>query len=246
MTDPTFGATFEGSDGPVDRARLDANWRAIEIEIDAPRPSRVEALLRRVGVPAWATRLVVATPALRRAWYLALAGAVFLALSTADQDAPRQSLLAFLTIAPLVGVLGVAMAYGPSADPAHELHLATPMSGLRVLAVRTAVVLAVSSVVITAFALMNPTTRALAAAWYLPALAVTTACLALMTVLSPRRAATAAGVGWCTVVLVSQVSSDPLVAFTLAGQIGATIVAVGAIAVTVKRRGAFDRLVTAA
>ena len=245
MTDQPFGTPPRASE-PIDGARLDANWQAIEIELDAPRPSRVEALLRRVGVPAWATRLVVATPALRRAWYLAVAGAVFLALSSADQDAPRQSLLAFLTIAPLVGVLGVAMAYGPSADPAHELHLATPMSGLRVLAVRTTVVLAMSSVVITAFSVLNSTTRAFAAAWYLPAIAVTAASLALMTVLSPRRAATAAGVGWCAVVLVSQLGNDPLVAFTLVGQIGAALVAVGAIAVTVKRRGAFDRLVVTA
>ncbi len=244
MTDQPFG-TPSGASSPVGRARLDANWQAIEIELDAPRPSRIEALLRRIGVPAWATRLVVATPALRRAWYLAIAGAVFIALSTADQDAPRQSLLAFLAIAPLVGVLGVAMAYGPGADPAHELHLATPMSGLRVLAVRTMVVLAVSSAVITTFTLMNPTTRGFAAAWYLPAIAVTAASLALMTFLAPRRAATAAGVGWCAVVLVSQLSSDPLVAFTLVGQIGAAVVAVTAIAVTVKRRGAFDSLAVA-
>ena len=245
MTDRTSGAP-PGASGPVDRARLDANWRAIEIELDAPRPSRVEAWLRRVGVAAWATRLVVATPALRRAWYLAIAGAVFIALSTADQEAPRQSLLAFLTIAPLVSVLGVAMAYGPSADPAHELHLAAPMSALRVLAVRTTVVLAVSSVVITAFALLNPTTRAFAAAWYLPAIAVSAASLALMTFLSPRRAASAAGVGWCAVVLVSQLSSDPLVAFTLVGQVGAALVAVAALAVTVNRRTTFDRLELAA
>ena len=49
----------------VDQARLDANWRAINIELDAPQPVRIERMLRRVGMPTHITRLVVATPALR-------------------------------------------------------------------------------------------------------------------------------------------------------------------------------------
>ena len=62
-------ASRSSSPWPVDQARIDANWRAITIELDAPTPSRVERLLRAVGLPARVTRLVVATPALRRAWY---------------------------------------------------------------------------------------------------------------------------------------------------------------------------------
>ena len=230
----------------VDTARLDANWRAIEIELDAPRPSRVERLLRSVGIPAHATRLVVATPALRRAWYLAIAGAVLIALTAADPDAPRQSVLLFLTVAPLVSILGVAMAYGPSSDPAHELQLATPMRGLRVLAVRTMVVLAVSSFVITVFTLGNDVTRPFAAAWFLPAIAIAAVSLAVMTVAAPRRAATTVAVGWCTIVLISQVGSDPLMVFTLLGQVAAGVVAVVATIVTIRRRDTFDRLVVSA
>jgi len=234
----------EGTDPQhsVSPARLEANWRAVEIELDTPRPSRVETVLRAFGVPSWATRLIVATPALRRSWYLAIAGAAFIALSTSGQDATRQSVLVFLTISPLVGVLGVAMAYGPTADPAHELHLTTPMSGLRVLAVRVLVVLAVSTLSITVFALLNSTTRAFAAAWYLPALAVTSAALALMTVLTPRRATTTVGVVWSGMVLVSQLSSDPLVLFTVTGQVAAVLVTAAGAFATVRRRAAFDRL----
>ena len=230
----------------IDPARLDANWRAIEIELDAPRPSRVERLLRSVGIPLHATRLVVATPALRRAWYLAIAGAVLIALTAADPDAPRQSVLLFLTVAPLVGVLGVAMAYGPSSDPAHELQLATPMRGLRVLAVRTVVVLAVSSVVITAFTLGNDVTRPFAAAWFLPALAIAAASLAAMTVVAPRRAATGVAVAWCVIVLISQVGSDPLVVFTVIGQMTAAVMALVSTIVAIRRRDTFDRLVVSA
>ncbi len=234
--------TGDGTAG-VDPMRLDANWRAIEIELDAPRPSRIERLLRTLRVPSTATRLVVATPALRRAWYLAVAGAVLIALTAADPDAPRQSVLLFLLVAPLVGMLGVAMAYGPHADPAHELQLATPMRGLRVVAVRTVVVMVTSAVVITGCTLLNRVTRPFAIAWWLPTIAVAATALAVMTVLPPRRAATLVGVLWCGLVVISQVGDDPLVAFTLVGQVLAIGVAIVASVVVVRRGSAFDRLV---
>lgn len=233
------------NDPTIDAVRLDANWRAIEIELDAPRPSRVEQTLRRIGVPAHATRLVVATPALRRAWYLAIAGAVLIALTAADPDAPRRSVLLFLTVSPLVGILGVAMAYGPSSDPAHELQLATPMRGLRVLAVRTVVVLLVSSIVITLCTLGNDVTRPFAAAWFVPALAISATTLAAMTVVAPRRAATGVSVVWCGIVVISQLGSDPLIVFTVVGQATALVIAIASAVVAVRRRASFDRLVVA-
>ena len=226
----------------IDGARLQANWRAIEVELDAPRPSRTERALRRVGVSSRASRLVVATPALRRAWYLAIAGAVFIALSAADPAAPRRSMLVFLTVAPLLGVLGVAMAYGPAADPAHELQLATPMRGLRVLAIRTFVVLTTSAAAVTPFTLLNDVTRPFAIVWFLPALAVTGTSLALMTAMPPRRAVVASAIAWCVVVLLSQLGDDPLLAFGLAGQIAAIVVSLVATTVIVARRTVFDRM----
>ena len=229
----------------IDPRRLDANWRAIEIELDAPKRTLVERLLRAVGFPGHVTRLIVATPALRRAWYLAVAAAVAIALSVAESDTPRQSVLLFLTLAPLVGAAGVAMAYGPNADPAHELQLVTPMQGLRVVATRTLVVMVVASVVIVGGAALSEVTRPFALFWLLPSVAVASCALALMTTMSPRRSATAAAVGWCALVLVSQVGTDPLVVFTGIGQAVASVVAVGAIAVTIRRRDAFDRLVEA-
>lgn len=238
---PDSGANSAG----IDPRRLDANWRAIEIELDAPRRSFVERLLRAVGIPGHVTRLIVATPALRRAWYLAVAAAVVIALSVAESDTPRQSVLLFLTLAPLVGVAGVAMAYGPNADPAHELQVVTPMQGLRIVAIRTLVVMVVASVVVAGGAALSPATRPFALFWLLPSVAVASCALALMTTMSPRRAASAAAVGWCALVLVSQVGTDPLVVFTGVGQLVAIAVAAGAIAVTVRRRDAFDRLVEA-
>jgi hypothetical protein len=43
--------------------------------------------------------------------------------------------------APLVPLVGVAVAYGPEADPAHELTATAPYSGLRLVLLRTAAVL---------------------------------------------------------------------------------------------------------
>lgn len=229
----------------IDQSRIDANWRAISIELDAPRPARVERVLRRLGIPSHVTRLVVATPALRRAWYLALAGAMFIGLAATDATAPRQSVLVLLTLAPLVPVFGVALAYGPSADPAHEMQVATPIRGLRLVAIRTAVVLAVSAAVMTTIALLNDVARPFAAAWLLPGLAVTCASLMLMTFMAPRRASVTACAAWVVVVFVVETAGEPLTTFTAVGQVTAAAVAVVSVALSVVRRSSFDHVVYA-
>lgn len=229
--------------GWIDAARLDANWRAITAELDAPRASRMERLLRFTRVPARATRLVVATPALRRAWYTALAVVVFIGFAAINPDEPRQSLFVLLVLAPLVPVLGVAMAYGPSADPAYEVQLATPMRGLRLVAIRAATVLGVSIAVIVPLGLLNATSRPMAAAWLLPALAVTTGSLAAMTFLTPRLATTAAGGAWVLVALIGRgASADWLGAFAPIGQLGALVATIVFAGVSMLRRTSFDRL----
>jgi hypothetical protein len=240
MTDSNFPIDTVGP------ARLEANWRAILAELDAPRPALTERILRRVGMPARVTRLVVATPALRRAWYLSVVVVVIVGLGAANPDEPRQSLFTLLLLAPLLPVLGVAMAYGPSADPAHELQVATPGGGLRLLIVRTIAVLVVSIVVVTALACTSEVVRPMAAAWLLPALAVTAATLATMTVLPPRRAGAAVGGAWlAAVVMASVATSDPLAAFGPVGQVVAAIATVAFVVVTAARRGRFDHLVVA-
>lgn len=227
---------------PIDPARLDANWRAITTELDAPRPPRTERALRAVGVPTTVVRMVAATPALRRSWYLAILAVVLLGLGAAD-PADRGSLFTLLLMAPLLPVLGVAMAYGTNADPSHEMQLATPTHGLRLVLVRAATVLVVSVGTVLVVTLLSPAARPMAAAWLLPALAVTSASLALMTVRPPRQATTIATVAWFTAVLVARVAADdPLAAFRAGGQVAAAVVASVAVAVTVVRRSSFERI----
>lgn len=226
----------------VDQARLDANWRAITAELDAPRASILERLLRRVRVPGHVARLVVATPALRRAWYLSVAVAVLVGLGSSQPD-DRGSLFALLVLAPALPVLGVALAYGPSADPSYEVQLATPMRGLRLVMTRAVTVLAVTVVFVGGPALLAPDVRAMAFAWLLPALALTAASLAAMTWLAPRRAASTVAAAWFVgAVIVEAAGSGELAAFGAVGQAVALVVAVTGGVLTVVRREAFDRI----
>jgi hypothetical protein len=226
----------------VDQARIDANWRMIAAEIDAPRPSLPERLLGWLRVPGRISRLIVATPALRRAWYVSVAIAVIVGLGAAQPD-DRSSLFALLILAPALPVLGVALAYGPAADPMYEAQLATPMRGIRLVAIRALTVLAVAAVAVGVPALLSPPARPVAFLWLLPALALTSASLGLMTWLPPRRSATVIGVAWFVIVSVVQAAAGgALPAFGAIGQLVSLAVAVVGAAVAFGRRAAFDRM----
>ena len=228
---------------PIDPARIEANWRAITVELDAPVPGRMERFLRRAGLPSHVTRLVVATPALRRAWYLATGLAILIGLAGTDASEPRENLFGLLLVAPLVPVLGVALAYGTESDPAHEMTLATPMRGLRLVLTRAAAVLAFSTFWLTIAAILAPGRQPMAFAWLLPALGLTSATVALMTLLRPRLAAAATAGTWVLgVVVVQNAAADPLAAFGPIGQLVMVVVAGLGLAVAVARRQHFDLL----
>lgn len=235
-----------GSPGPppgIDPERIERNWMAISAELFAPQPSRVERWLRHLRLPPSATRLMVATPALRRAWFLALGLVVLIGLAGADSSRTREDLFALLVLAPLVPVLGVAMAYGTSADPAHEISLAAPLSGFRLVMIRSAVVVACSAAVLAVASLLTGTVSPMAFGWLLPALGLTAGSLALMTFTFPRRAGGITAAVWTVGVVIARNSGDdPLAAFTAAGQITmAVIVAVGLLTAYL-RRDRFDLL----
>ncbi len=226
----------------IDQVRIDANWRAITFELDAPIPSRLERVLRRVGFSSATARLVGATPALRRSWVSSLVAVVLIGLGSADSD--PSSLAAMLTLAPLIPVLGVALAYGPAVDPVHEIGLATPMRGLRLLMIRATTVLAVAVGVLASTVLASSAPGSLAFAWLLPGLALSSLTVGAMTVTTPRRAVAAVSVGWLLVATIARVAaSDSLAVFRPAAQLIALAVAAGAGVVIVRRHESFDRLV---
>lgn len=225
----------------IDQTRIDANWRAINFELDAPVPSRTERVLSRVGFSSATARLVAATPALRRSWAAALVVVVLIGLSAASDNPDNIS--GMLVLAPLIPVLGVALAYGPSADPVHEIGLATPIRGLRLLLIRTATVVAVSVAVLSGAVLLSSASNALAFVWLLPAFAMTSLAVSLMTATTPRRAVAAVSIGWALLVTVVQgATGDSLAIFGPAMQAASLLAAaIGAVAM-VKRRERFDRV----
>jgi hypothetical protein len=227
----------------VDPARIERNWQAITVELDVPVPSRVERLVRRLGVPAHLTRVALATPGLRRAWFVAIAIVMFVALIAGDTATSAENLLGFLALAPLIPVLGVSFAYGVEADPSHEIGVATPMRGLTLVLTRAAVILIVSMLFLTVAALLNPASGLWAVAWLLPSLALTFGTLAVSTWLSPRKAAAVTAGAWLLFLLVvNGAAADRLAAFTAPAQVLYLLGSVAAFVVMWQRRDRFDLL----
>lgn len=225
----------------VPESRLAANWSAIGMELDAPRPGLIERAMRRVGVPERVSRLLVSTPALRRGWYLATAAAMVFALAAANPDSARENLTVFLMVAPLVPVAGVALAYGPVVDPMYEVSVATPLSGLRLVALRTMAVAGIALPVVALTALMIPPGPLTAGMWLVPSIALSAVCLALTTFVTPRTAAAVVATGWFLVSSgLSRSGGTDLSGFGTATQLTLVVIGVAAVAVTLLRRRRFE------
>ncbi|MDH3706784.1 MAG: zf-HC2 domain-containing protein [Acidimicrobiia bacterium] len=228
---------------PVDPRRLGVNRAGVDALLLAPSPSWLERLLSRLGVGEAAARLVTATPGLRRAWLVAVLGALLFAFSVASSstDTGPDRIVTFLTVAPLVPLLGVALAFGSGVDPTNETLMAAPIDGFRVFVLRAITVLVASITILGAASLLVPDGGWHRVAWLFPALAVTLTASALSSRLDPRRAATVVGVGWLALTLVIvNVPEQPSDAFGLALQFVSVLVAAAAAAVLVQRRSHFD------
>ncbi|MFC8421634.1 zf-HC2 domain-containing protein [Streptomyces sp. NPDC057236] len=205
-----YEATPAGASGAV-AAAVPAVSPAPGPVSGAPAPARPAGFPARVrrGAHRWPSAgprtvrvLWALGPAVRGAWLpavlLVAVGAVALAHGAGFADA-RPWLLA---LAPVVPVAGVALSYGPHADPMYEITAATPSAGLRLVLMRTAAVLAVSLPLLTlAGALLPSTDTPNAAAWLLPGLALTLASLALAGYVGLRAATAVTGGGWLCAVL---------------------------------------------
>jgi hypothetical protein len=205
--------------------RLEAIWNDTVDVLDRPRPRPLERLLVRMRVTPSTARLLAATPSLQVSWLAAVAVAVgFGALASHGSE---HGLAVFLVMAPLVPVVGVAAAYGPGVDPAHELTVAAPMSGFRMLLLRSLAVLAASLGITAVASLGLAALDWTAAAWVLPALALTSATLALSIVMAPERAATCITIAWLVAVLLGwSATGDDLGTFRAAGQVTCAAIAV--------------------
>jgi hypothetical protein len=209
----------------VDARRVATIWHEVVDRVDAPRRSRPERLLARLGVSEATARLVAATPTLRAPWLLAVAGVLALAAWAARVD--ERLLLMFLVVAPLGPLAGVAVAFAGGLDPTREIGLAAPYPGLRLLLIRTAAVLAVTVPIVAAAGLALPGSNWLAAAWLLPTAGLTCATLALTARVTPVVAVGVVAAAWVLVAAPASVAGHLDLAFGVGAQLCWLAVAIG-------------------
>lgn len=208
----------------VTPARLDAVWSAVEETVTAPRRTLLERGLIGLGLDPADARLVAATPTLRGAWFTGVVLVLALALIAAYSD--RHGVAVFFALAPTLPVVGVALAFGPASDPAHEIASATPYPAARLLALRTVFVVVATLVPAVVAGLLLPGAPWLAVAWLLPGLALTLAALVLSGRLDLRHTAAALAAAWALLVLPGlHPRGNPLLAAELPVQVGSLLLA---------------------
>jgi hypothetical protein len=149
--------------------------------------------------------------------------------------------LAFLCVAPLLPLAGIAVAYGPGVDPTYEIGLAAPLRGLHLLLLRAATVLGTAAPLAAIASLALPQLGWGAAGWLLPSLGLTASSLALATTVEPLRAIGVTAGAWVVAVAVTVAPPTPSsVLFTTAGQVAFAVLALLAAAVLLLRRGRFE------
>lgn len=178
-------------------ASLDTTWLEVLERVERPQPRPLERLLLRTGVDPSTARLIALTPSLRGAWLAGVVVVLTLALALAYGEPDGVAM--FLAIAPVLPAVGVAFAFGPAADPAHELASAAPYSSLRLLAVRTALVVGSTLGPAAIAGVLLPGRDLLAVAWLMPAFALAAGTLALATRVSPLTAVIGLAGTWLVV-----------------------------------------------
>jgi hypothetical protein len=225
----------------VDPIKIDIGWVRLDVEIDAPRPGPVEAVLIRLGVPGDTARLLACTPGLRKSW---LAAVVFTLAITAAAAHLAQSMavpIPLLAIAPLLPLIGVAMSFGPGVDPSYELAVVAPLHTFRLLLLRCAAVLATTTSLTVVASLALPGYGLVVLGWLVPSLALTLLSLALSPRLGPVVAALVVGLAWAALLAgTTRLATGDSVVFAAPGQVGLAGAALLAALLLWKTRSAFD------
>jgi hypothetical protein len=135
--------------------------------VEVPRPGWVQRILLKLGLTHSDSLIIASGPTLRVPWILGTIGVLFFVLAaTVYSDINAQGL--FLLVAPLIPLAGVAVAYGPAADPSYEAVLTSPYPMVRLALLRTVSVLTTSVPLVIGAGLLLPTSTLVAVAWLLP------------------------------------------------------------------------------
>jgi hypothetical protein len=221
---------------------LEQVWAGIRDDIELPRQSRARRALQALGVSESDAMLFASAPAMRVAWLNSVA-LVLAFVAGAALFGNTRGVFVFLLVAPLVPMLGVALAYSADAETALEQEAATPYSPVRLVLLRSVAVLVTSLPLVVVGGLLFP--AAVAAAWLVPALGFTAVLLAASTWYDPVQSAVALATGWVLAVTFASVNGvtnavyEPLalVLYAVAGT-GALVVLV----VRLRRNGSLGGL----
>jgi hypothetical protein len=206
------------ADGELDR--LERLWDEVVARVDAPRPRLLERLFRLAGVPEDTARLLAATPALGASWLSAMAAALgFAVVAAMAAGASDRGTLLFLTVAPILPVLGVAAAFHRGVDPTYEIALAAPYPAFRLLLLRSAAVTGVTCTAAVVAGLLLPDRSLTTAAWLLPAVALTLLTLVVARRVDVAYAATGVVAAWVLIAVLSHLNLGSFAAFGVAAQL---------------------------
>lgn len=201
-----------------DAERNDHVWAVVLERVQAPPARPVERMLRAAGVADSTARLLALTPTLRGNW---ITGVVFVLViaELAATNSPAGIAL-FMALAPVLPMISVAAAFGGEMDPSREMVGAAPYPMLRLLLVRTTVVVASTLLPAAAMALLLPASTWLAMGWLLPSLALTGLVLVLPARVPALPVGGALAVAWMLVVARGWVRyDDPFLAASLIVQL---------------------------
>jgi Putative zinc-finger len=186
----------------ADLPAIDRAWEGVRTRIESPSQPLLIRAARRAGLPEPTAVLLAATASLRTSWLVGALVTLGFAL-VASLVTGGGVLWPFLLVAPLVPVLGVAVAYGPAEDPFEALAVTAPYSRTRLILVRTLAVLTSSLPAAALLGVLLPGPAWLAVAWLGPALGLIPVQLAIASFVDPRLAGGLIAIGWAGVVLSS-------------------------------------------
>lgn len=180
-----------------------ASWDAIRSEVESPRLPWIFRRLRGIGLSEPHTILLAAAASMRAPWLVgAFVALSFAFLATVASDGT--ALWPFLLVAPLVPVLGVAVAYDRSDEPFESLVVSSPFGRPRLVLLRALGVIASSLPVAVLLGMALPGPGWVAVAWLGPALAMVPMTLALAGFIGPRYAGTVVTLAWLMFVIGAQ------------------------------------------
>jgi hypothetical protein len=220
----------------VETDRLDRVWTQVIERVVTPHAGVFERLLCHLGVSEATGRLIAATPSLRAGWLSAVT--TLLAVSLLVAHTGQHGIAVFFALAPLLPMLGVAVAFAPSVDRMYDMVSATPYDNFRLLLARAIAVVTTTLGLVLVAGFLLPDSRWLAVSWLLPALALSVATLAAAPRIQPVYSAAALTVVWLLVALPAlRPRADPLLATHATVQLASLLaLAVGAIVLVHRKR----------